>query len=168
MAFNNGFPVTYQPAYYSPTNPYYQQMQNPTMAQQAQQIQQTQQVQSQQVQQPAIQQSGFVVVPSDADVRSYPVAPGNAVTFKIENAPICYVKTMGFSQLESPTIERYRLVKEDDPITSQNTYNNENKNTSYALKSDLNPIWDEIHALKRELKVKSENKLSTTEDEEDE
>ena len=90
MAYNSYFPVTYQPNYYGQPNPYYQQMQQNAMMQQNQQMQNAQQ-QSQQMQQPAIQQSGFVLVPSEQEARNYPVAPGNSITFKDENAPYCYL-----------------------------------------------------------------------------
>lgn len=161
MAYGNYFPVTYQPNYYGQPNPYYQQMQNQAMMQQAQ-AQQTQQ-QSQQMQQPAIQQSGFVLVPSEQEARNYPVAPGNSVTFKDENAPYCYVKTMGFNQLDRPTFERYRLVKEDSVVTAQNAPTSADsaegsKDTAYALKSDLGAIWNEIDAIKGKLKAQEEEK----------
>ena len=162
MAYGNYFPVTYQPNYYGQPNPYYQQMQNQAMMQQNQQIQNAQQ-QSNQMQQPAIQQSGFVPVRSEQEARSYPVAPGNSVTFKDENAPYCYVKTMGFNQLDQPTFERYRLVKEDSPATAQNAPTSADsadgsKDTAYALKSDLTAIWSELDALKEKVKAQTEKK----------
>lgn len=162
MAYGNYFPAPYQPNYYGQPNPYYQQMQNQAMMQQNQQMQNAQQ-QSQQMQQPTIQQSGFVLVPSEQEARNYPVAPGNSITFKDENAPYCYVKTMGFNQLDRPTFERYRLVKEDSPVTAQNAPTSENsadvdKNASYALKSDLTAIWSELDALKDKVKAQTEKK----------
>ena len=162
MAYGNYFPVTYQPNYYGQPNPYYQQMQNAAMMQQNQQMQNAQQ-QGQQIQQPAIQQSGFVLVPSEQEARNYPVAPGNSVTFKDENAPYCYVKTMGFNQLDRPTFERYRLVKEDSVVTAQSAPASADsaegsKDTAYALKSDLGAIWSEIDAIKEKLKAQGEKK----------
>lgn len=162
MAYGNYFPVTYQPNYYGQPNPYYQQMQQQqAMMQQNQQMQQAQQ--NQPVQQPTIQQSGFVLVPSEQEARNYPVAPGNSVTFKDENAPYCYVKTMGFNQLDRPTFERYRLVKEDSPVTAQNVPTSADsaggsKDTAYALKSDLAAIWSELDALKEKVKAQTEKK----------
>lgn len=164
MAYGNYFPVTYQPNYYGQPNPYYQQMQNQAMMQQNQQMQQAQQNQPvQQMQQPAIQQSGFVLVPSEQEARNYPVAPGNSVTFKDENAPYCYVKTMGFNQLDRPTFERYRLVKEEMPSETAGTRTSADstggsKDTAYALKSDLGAIWGEIDAIKEKLKAQAEKK----------
>lgn len=70
-------------------NPYYQQ-----------QMPQIQQQMPQQVQQPQIQATNFLTVPSEEIARNYPVAPGNSITFKNENAPYVYSKTMGFSQLD--------------------------------------------------------------------
>lgn len=133
------------------------------MRQQQQTMQTPQQPQTQQMHQPTIQQSAFVPVRSEQEARSYPVAPGNSVTFKDENAPYCYVKTMGFNQLDQPTFERYRLVKEDVPVIAQNTPTaqesaDSNKHTSYALKSDLDAIWDELDALREKLKAQSERK----------
>ena len=162
MAYGNYFPAPYQPNYYGQSNPYYQQMQNQAMMQQNQQMQNAQQ-QSQQMQQPTIQQSGFVLVPSEQEARNYPVAPGNSITFKDENAPYCYVKTMGFNQLDRPTFERYRLVKEDSPVTAQKApasadSTEGSKDTAYALKSDLGAIWGEIDAIKEKLKAQSEKK----------
>lgn len=162
MAYGNYFPAPYQPNYYGQPNPYYQQMQQQqAMMQQNQQMQQAQQ--NQPVQQPTIQQSGFVLVPSEQEARNYPVAPGNSITFKDENAPYCYVKTMGFNQLDRPTFERYRLVKEDSPVAAQNAPTSADstegsKDTAYALKSDLGAIWSELDAIKEKLKVQAEKK----------
>lgn len=133
------------------------------MMRQQQQAMNTQQPQSQQMQQPTIQQSGFVLVPSEQEARNYPVAPGNSITFKDERAPYCYVKTMGFNQLDPPTFERYRLVKEEAPVMAQNTSTaqdsaDSNKHTSYALKSDLDAIRDELDALRDKLKAQTERK----------
>lgn len=165
MAYGNYFPAPYQPNYYGQPNPYYQQMQQQqAMMQQNQQMQQAQQNQPvQQMQQPTIQQSGLVLIPSEQDARNYPVAPGNSITFKDENAPYCYVKTMGFNQLDRPTFERYRLVKEDSPVAAQNAPASADsaegeKNTAYALKSDLGAIWSEIDAIKEKLKAQTDKK----------
>lgn len=149
MAYGNYFPVTYQPNYYGQPNPYFQQMQNPAMMQQPQQ---------QRVQQPTIQQSGFVLVQSEQEARTYPVAPGNSITFKDETAPFCYVKTMGFSQLDRPTFERYRLVKEDIPSEAPTTGENAEtgKTADYATKDDLAAIWKELNAIKEKVKSETE------------
>lgn len=133
------------------------------MMRQQQQAMNNQPPQTQQMHQPTIQQSGFVPVRSEQEARSYPVAPGNSVTFKDENAPYCYVKTMGFNQLDQPTFERYRLVKEDAPTTAQNapvSAESEQviKESPYALKSDLEAIRGELDTLREKLKAQTEKK----------
>ena len=150
MAYNNYYPVTYQPNYYGNT-PYYQQ------------IQPQQQPQSVQRVQPTIQQ-GFVLVQSEQEARAYPVAPGNSITFKDETAPFCYVKTMGFNQLDRPTFERYRLVKEDAPqnasepsVTKES--HAEDKEPMYATKSEIDAVWGEIDGIKEKLKAVRPSKI---------
>lgn len=97
-----------QPPYQNP----YQQYQPPIYPQQ---MQASTQMQSTPVQSaPQIQNGGFISVQSETEARNYPVAPGNSITFKNENTPYVYVKTMGFSQLDRPVFERFRLVKEDE------------------------------------------------------
>ena len=148
MAYNSYYPVTYQPNYYGNNPaPYYQQMQ-PQMQQPLQRI----------------QQNGLVLVQSEQEARAYPVAPGNSVTFKDESQPYCYVKTMGFNQLDRPTFERYRLVKEDVPqeasesSVSQNNTSHD-KESIYAAKSDLDAIWSEIEGIKEKLNTQRPAKV---------
>lgn len=154
MAYNSYYPATYQPNYYG-VAPYY--TQGYTQTQNNQQMQGQNNAMT-----PQIQQSGFVLVQSENEARAYPVAPGNSITFKDETAPYCYVKTMGFSQLDRPIFERYRLVKEDSPLTEQNgaeTASNKNdKDIEYALKTDLSAIWEEIDVLKDKLENAADKK----------
>lgn len=156
MAFNN-FYSPYQNAY----NPY--QQYQPNFQQQMQN--QSNYQQSQQPIQQQIQNGGFVSVHNENEARNYPIAPGNSVTFKDENAPYVYTKTQGFSQLDRPVFEKYRLVKEEEyqpqqvarnaPTSAEKT--EQANNIDYALKSDLRALWDEIEALKKRMpKVKEE------------
>lgn len=149
-------PVSYSPA---PYQTYMPQMQPPAQPPVMMQQQQTTQPAQQQIQQPPIQQSGFVLVQSEQEARTYPVAPGNSITFKDETAPFCYVKTMGFNQLDRPVFEKYRLVKEDEkdiPATEHSAVK------EYLTKSDLDALWGEINALKDKLKTLSEKKSVKT------
>lgn len=122
------------PNYFNPyqQQPYYNQQ--PTMQAQPQ---------------PQIQNGGFVSVRSEMEARTYPVAPGNSITFKDENSPYVYTKTMGFSQLDRPIFEKYKLVKEDitEPTEQQAIDNNEMKN----MKSDIEKLWGEVDALKKQI-----------------
>lgn len=149
MAYNNGYPINY---------PYYQPMQNQAFQQNYQQNQAfQQQSQNYQQQNQQIQNGGFMVVPSEDMARTYPVAPGNCVTFKIEGKPIVMEKSMGFSQLEAPRIDRYRLVREEDAPNEQNLPQNEPKNNSTEnetineLKGQIKALNDELNDIKNRL-----------------
>lgn len=110
------------------------------------------QAQNMQPQNMQIQNAGFVSVRSEAEARSYPVAYGNSVTFKDENAPYVYTKTMGFSQLETPRFEKYKLVKEEPNLPQEAPLNASNDNLhTYAEKSEIEAIWSEIEAIKKSL-----------------
>lgn len=140
----------YQPNYFG--NPYQQPIPQTTP-------QPIQQAPMQQMQQ--IRQSGFVRVQSEQEAFAYPVAPGNSVTFINEAAPYCYVKTMGFSQLDRPTFERYRLVKEDAEQSSQEAQIQAKQEQAkdlpeYALKSDLKALQSEFEAFRASMEVKAD------------
>ena len=136
MAYNNGYPMNY-PQYFQPN---YQQ--NQAFQQQPQNYQQQNQQQ--------IQNGGFMVVPSEDMARTYPVAPGNCVTFKIEGKPIVMEKSMGFSQLEAPRIEKYRLVREEDAPKEQNLPQNEPKSSGIENES-IEELKEQIKALNEEI-----------------
>lgn len=131
MTFNNGFPVNYPqyyPQYFQPT----QQPQQPP-------------------QQAQIQDGGFLVVPSEDIAKSYPVAPGKCLTFKIEGKPIVIEKSMGFSQLEAPKIDRYRLIKEEPEEKPAEVSKNCTCSTDVeSLKGEINKLWKEIRRLEHE------------------
>lgn len=106
--------------------------------------QQAQQPNAQPVQSQAqAQNGGFVRVQNENAARMYPVAPGCSVTFVDDTAPYCYVKTMGASQLETPRFERYRLVKEEDPIPQEK---DPSKNIA-ALRADVDALRNEVALL---------------------
>lgn len=96
-----------------------------------------------------IQNGGFIPVPNENFARNYPVAYGNSVTFKDESAPYVYTKTMGFSQLDSPVFEKYRLVKEDIVEEVE-------EKQSYDYKSEIDNLWKEIEHLKEKMEDKNE------------
>lgn len=122
------------PNYY---NPYFQQ---PQMNYQPQQVQ------------PQIQNNGFISVPSEEVARNYPVAPGNSVTFKNENAPYVYTKTMGFSQLDRPSFEKYKLVKEDvEEIPEHSNSIDELREKIGELNCELDELRGELDAIKKDM-----------------
>ena len=92
--------------------PFYQNYPNYNQMYLQQQLQSIQQPQ-QNNQTPQIQNGGFVMVKDVNEAMNYPVAPGNSVTFKNESQPYIYTKTLGFSQLDQPLFEVFKLVKEE-------------------------------------------------------
>ena len=110
----------------------------------------------QQVQQSQIQNSGFVSARSIEEAYNWPVAPGNSVTFKIENAPYVCTKTKGVSPFDQPVFEKYRLVKEDDaPADHEKPVEIPNYDDQF------NQIWEEINSIKSRLGGRKRNDKST-------
>lgn len=101
-----------------------------------------------QQQQYQTQNNAFVSVRSIEEAYNWPVAPGNSITFKDENNPFVYTKTRGFSPLEQPIFEKWRLVKVDD--MPQNTQNAPKQQTESDRQ--INLLWKEVNALKSKIK----------------
>lgn len=77
-------------------------------------------------------------------------------------------KRMGYSQLDQPIFDKYRLVKENVPEMheddSKTDFNNQTVNLSdYALKSDIDALTHEINALKEKVSMLSEKEISKDE-----
>lgn len=107
-------------------------------------------------QQPMPQQArsnDFIMVPNEETARNYPVAPGNSVNFKDENASYIYTKTMGFSQFDQPIFKKYKLIEEETRNLPEKAVEvNEAINVSINdLKSKIEANSSEIEALKKEL-----------------
>lgn len=135
--YYQGYP-NYNPMYYQ------QQLQN------MQQMNNSQQnIQSS----PQIQNGGFVMVKDINEAMNYPVAPGNSVTFKNENLPYIYTKTLGFSQLDNPIFEKFRLVKEVDEQIEEviDTKENNVPFVEYVTKEEADNLRTEINILKEEI-----------------
>ena len=109
---------------------------------------QPQQIPMPQTQTPAQQSqaSGFVSVRSEEEARNYPVAYGNSVTFKDENSPYIYTKTMGFSQLDRPIFDKYKLVKEEAEIQIQTPKTDPKWGD---LEAEIGRLWQAIDDLKK-------------------
>lgn len=96
---------------------------------------------------------GFVSVRNEMEARNYPVAPGNSVMFRDETGPYIYSKSMGYSQLDTPRFDKYRLVKEDDtPVSACEPHtealNNKMDNLpTYALKSEFDALQELVSTL---------------------
>lgn len=109
-----------------------------------------------QMQQPMqIQNGGLISVRNETEARNYPIASGTSITFKDENSPYVYTKTMGFSQLDRPTFEKFRLVKEDAVESFQNPAQTQNL-SDYVLKADFEAFKGEFEAFRKKLEVNDE------------
>lgn len=115
-----------------------------------------QQAQSQAASQLAsVRSSDFVIVRSEDEARNYPVAFGTTVTFKNETMPYIYTKTMGNSQLDLPTFEKYKLVKEtpQDAPQDAKAANNDN-GIIKKMEDEIEAIWREIEGMKKKPNTK--------------
>lgn len=92
-----------------------------------------------------IQDGGLVSVRNEMEARSFPVQYGRSVMFKDESLPYIYVKTMGFSQLEQPKFEKFKLVKEEPE---------EEVKVAYAEQTEVDALRKELEALKESLEKK--------------
>ena len=101
--------------------------------------------------QPQIQNGGFISVRSEEEARNYPIAYGNSITFKDETAPYVYVKTMGFSQLDRPVFEKFRLVKEAPETKISDDTPEGNKVTDETTRSEIRAIQDALSAFSARL-----------------
>ena len=121
----------------APYNPYfYPNQYGQTMAQQPQQ----------QMSQVPMNNT-LILVRSEDEARNYPVGLGTSVTFKNEREPYIYSKTMGFSQLDRPVFEKYKLVKEETAEQEIGTA----EATISTLRGEIEKLWNEIGNLKKEI-----------------
>ena len=134
-----------------PYNPYSYQQYYPQNYQQNYQ-------QQAQPQQPQIQNGGFLPAPNENYVNSYPVGAGNCITFKIEGKPIVIEKSMGFSQLESPKIKRYRLVEEEEAEAIQEAPETVKPAEIEKINKDISDLWNEVNSIKSMVKKPVNNK----------
>lgn len=144
---------------YPQYSPYQQNFNSPAFTGYQQYPQYYQQMQNQQAA-PQIQNSGFISAKSIEEAFNWPLAPGNSLTFKIENAPYICTKTKGFSQLDQPIFEKYRLVKEDDApaFREQEKETDKIDLSAYALKTDYDALKEEVQAIKAQIAETAQRK----------
>ena len=136
--------------------PYYQNYPSYNQMLIQQQLQNMQQPQ----QTPQIQNGGFVMVKDINEAMNYAVAPGNSVTFKIESQPYICTKTLGFSQLDQPIFEVFRLIKEEQTLGNVEETEQPKKvenvplveymtvEEADSLKTEVRNLWAEVDFLK--------------------
>lgn len=92
----------------------------------------------------------FVTVRSEDEAKNYPVAQGNSILFRDETSPYIYTKTMGFSQLDRPTFEKYRLIKEGE-IKENPAPSNELKGEIESLRKELDELKKRVYRPKKQI-----------------
>lgn len=121
MAYNPYFPVTYQPAYYQPTQ--FNALPTP--------------------QNVAPTQNSIIWVSGAQEASMYPIAPNNAVTLWDKSGKTVYVKSADATG--KPTMTVYDLVERTE-TSSDGVSDSGDKLPAYATKDDLNAIISSIKA----------------------
>lgn len=122
MAYNNGFPIGYQP--YPQTY--------------AQQYQQSQQYQNQQAQ----PTPNLIWVQGEAAAKSYPIAPNSSVPLWDSEANVIYIKSADMSGMPSIKVLDYTMrdvTARTPEISPQN---------EFATKDDISVLEKEISSLR--------------------
>ncbi len=92
---------------------------------------------------PQLRQSSFVRVRSKAEMDMIPVAPGGSVTGVDETAPLVYVKSLGPSQFDRPTLVTYKLeLVPDEPVKAP-----EEPAAPFALQRDVIALQQRVDEL---------------------
>ena len=141
----------YQPYPNAYQNPYQPVQNQQSMLQAPQPITQTTPQQTA----PTVQNGDFYVVPNEDAVLRWPVAPGNLVTFKIENQPVLIEKSMGYSKFDSPHYDRFKLVREEmvqteekpEPVAVDDGKITALEEQIQALSSEFNTLKEQVSAL---------------------
>lgn len=132
MAYNNGFPVSYQPMYYQPQ---YQQTQN----------------------QPQNANSGIIWVQGEAGAKSYLVAPNTTVQLWDSEDQVIYLKSADASGMPSMRILDYTIRQSTQPTMPQNlSQRDERYVTKEELREFQNALEKRFKALSEEDGVKDE------------
>lgn len=132
MAYNNGFPATYQPYYYQ--QPVYQPMQQPA-----------------QVTQPSPTNSNLIWVQGEAGAKSYLVAPNNTVQLWDSEKQTIYLKSADASGMPSMKILDYTIRDNAPPAASPAFSQQANNSPIYATKDDLDAVNEAITGLRAEI-----------------
>lgn len=121
MAFNYGFPATYQPMYQA----------QPNTAQG--------------------QQNGIIWVQGEAGAKSYLVAPNNTVQLWDSEAQTIYLKSADASGMPTLKILDYTVRETNRTAPNPAVAVSGDKNIAYATKDEISGLNDEIQALRLRL-----------------
>lgn len=99
--------------------------------------------------QPQIQNGGIIKATED-EARKYPVAAGYSMMFVDDEQKMLYTKTAGFSQLDTPVFEKYRLIKEKTAENSVSDAGNKNI-PEYVTKAEFEQFFKEYEQFKADI-----------------
>lgn len=148
MAYNNGFPIGYQPAQIYYPQQYQAIPQN-----------QIQNSQSSQMQQPQQMNNSIIWVQGEAGAKSYLVAPNTTVQLWDSENQVIYLKSADASGMPSMKILDYKIRETAQPIQQPQVINTQNQD--YVTRDELtafeNQIREQIANLKKEGKEDAES-----------
>lgn len=98
--------------------------------------------------QPQVQDVGFVIVPNEDVVPTYPVGMGKTVYLKIDGKPIMYEKMRSFSQFEAPTVKRLRLIDDSEEDVKEAT---PESIAIDSIQGEIKHIWKSLNSLEARL-----------------
>lgn len=154
MAYNNGFPATYQPMYYAP------QYQQP--------MQQTPQMQ-QPTPQPVQNSAGIIWVQGEAGAKSYLVAPNNTVQLWDSERQTIYLKSADASGMPSMKALDYTIRDQTPANTPVNASTVQGTTMpDYATKADVAALAVEINAIRAQVDNMAPRKAAPKAKKEDE
>lgn len=148
MAYNTGFPASYQPMYYAPQYQIPQIQQQPT--------------------QPQVN-SNLIWVQGEAGAKSYLVAPNSTVQLWDSEKQTIYLKSADASGMPSMKILDY-TIRDTAPINAPVTASNaQMANTlDYATKADVEALLGQINMLRAEMENLTTKRPTTKKREETE
>ena len=142
MAFNTGFPATYQPMFYQPTYTPPTQNYAPMQAQQ------------QPVQAP-VQNNNMIWVSGEAGAKAYLVAPNTTVQLWDSEAQVIYLKSADASGMPSIKVLDYTIRDQtpaNAPISAAT--NTPINTTDYATHAEIEALTARVDALKAQIEKK--------------
>lgn len=143
MAYNNGFPVGYQPAQIYYPQQYQVIPQNQISTPQSSQIQQSQPM-----------NSSIIWVQGEAGAKSYMVAPNNTVQLWDSENQVIYLKSADASGMPSMKILDYKIREATPTVQQPQVINTQNQD--YVTREELSEFEDQIR--KQIANLKKENK----------
>lgn len=110
--------------------------------------------------------SGYAIVRSEEEARSYPLSPGFTMTFFDETQPRLYKKMMSYSPLDQPVFEAYEIIKKEPSANVKPKEESEPawKADIISLQDEIDRLYGEIQSLKTRPKPMPKKKEDVKDD----